>query len=195
MSVIHVPIYYGHGYWVTTAIFTLFKFVDNITLPAKGEVEGSKNFYTVIIELVPIKKCTSYQKGLPPILVFLVPFFVKHEFLVLFPSLSFCLMASVASAWPVLLALGCKMPISWWWFSPWDRLSSRTNLWLFPIKPVKCYIQDGMQIVVVCIYCKCCILGSIRQRIRIETQGRGEVCLPVIFSSTVKSIRTKADVY
>lgn len=56
MSVIHVTIYYGHGYWVTTAIFTLFKFVDNITLPAKGEVEGSKNFYTVIIELVPIKK-------------------------------------------------------------------------------------------------------------------------------------------
>lgn len=52
-----------------------------------------------------------------------------------------------------------------------------------------------MQLVIVCVYSKCYILGSIRQRIHIETQGKGEVCLPVIFSSTVKSIRTKADVY
>lgn len=88
--------------------FHPFKFVDNLTLPAEGEAEGSKIFCTVIIDLVPIKQHISYEKGLLPILVFLVSlFFVKHEFLVLFPSLSFCLTASVA---PPLLC-----PCCWPW--------------------------------------------------------------------------------
>lgn len=92
---------------MTAAIFTPFKFVDNLTLPAEGE--GSKGFLAVIIELVPIKQHISYQIGLLPILVFLVSLFlcVKHEFLVLFSSLSFCLTASVA---PPLLC-----PCCWPW--------------------------------------------------------------------------------
>lgn len=150
-------------------------------------------FCTVIIELVPIKQHISCQKGLLSILVFSVSlFFVKHEFLVLFPSLSFCLTASVA---PPL-----RCPCCWPWAVRCQSLGGSLHETgclqdpsvALPHKPNE-YI--GWYAVSDCIYSKCYILGSIRQRIHIETQGRGEVCLSVIFSNPVKSIRTKADVY
>lgn len=151
-------------------------------------------FCTVIIELVPIKQHLSCQKGLLSILVFSVScFFVKHEFLVLFPSLSFCLTASVA---PPLLC-----PCCWPWAVRCQSLAGgflhETGCLQGPICGSSPQTNEyiGWYAVSDCIYSKCYILGSIRQRIHIETQGRGEVCLSVIFSSTVKSIRTKADVY
>lgn len=155
MCVICVTMYYGPsdpGYWVTAVTFPLFKSLGNLTLPTEGEVEESRISCSVIIELVPIKRyCISHQKGLPPILEFLVPLFCDMWVSCptfqdpapryLFPSLCFCLTASLAPpllcpcCWPLV----CKPAISHWWFSPQGRLSARTNLWFFPTKPTKCY--------------------------------------------------------
>lgn len=128
--------------------------------------------------------------------IFSLHFSVKHAFVVLFPSLGFCLTAPVA---PPLLCLCC-----WPWAVRCQSLASgflhETSCLPGPMhgsspQNLTSVLYIGWYAVSGCIYCECYILGSLRQRIHIETRGRGEVCLPVIFSSTGKSIRTKADVH
>lgn len=81
MCVKHVAIYCGPsdaGSWVTAVTFPMFKSLDNLTLPTAGETEESRISCIMVIELVPKKRhCIAHQKGLPPILVILVPLFCE----------------------------------------------------------------------------------------------------------------------
>lgn len=58
--------------------FPAFQSLDNLTPPAAGETEESRISCIMVIELVPKKRhCIAHQKGLPPILVILVPLFCE----------------------------------------------------------------------------------------------------------------------
>lgn len=134
--------------------FHPFKFVDNLTLPAEGEAEGSKIFLYCDYWACSHKTTYFLPKRSPSYpCIFSLPFLGETWVSCPFPIYQFLSdsISGTSSALPVLLALGCEMPISCWWFSLWDRLPSRTNLWLFPTKPKK-MLHIGCYAVSDCLY-------------------------------------------